>query len=39
MSSAVWNGTLGIEDGWINFEFKDEAQEQIDAAMGKGDRP
>jgi len=38
MSSAVWNGTLGIEDGWINFEFKDEAQEQIDAAMGKGEQ-
>lgn len=38
MSSAVMNGTLGIQDGWIDFEFKDEAQENIDAAMGKGEQ-
>lgn len=38
MSSAVMNGTLGIQDGWIDFEFKDEAQEQIDAALGQGEK-
>ncbi|WP_430316979.1 hypothetical protein [Pseudomonas sp. p1(2021b)] len=35
MSNAVYNGTLGIADGWINFEFKDEAQKAIDAAMAR----
>lgn len=35
MSGAVYNGTLGIADGWIDFEFKDEAQKAIDAAMTK----
>jgi hypothetical protein len=29
----VYNGTLGIADGWIDFEDKIEAQQQIDAAM------
>lgn len=33
MSDAVLNGTLGIADGWIYFEFKDEAEKQIDAAL------
>lgn len=33
MSDAVWNGTLGVRDGWIDFQFKDEAQEQIDYCM------
>lgn len=35
MSKAVHNGTLGIADGWIDFEFKEEAQQAIDAAMAK----
>lgn len=35
MSGAVYNGTLGIDDGWIDFEFKDEAQKAIDAAIAK----
>ncbi len=34
-SPAVYNGTLGIADGWIDFECKIEAQQQIDAAMAK----
>lgn len=33
MSDAIYNGTLGVRDGWIDFEFKDEAQEQIDYCM------
>lgn len=39
MSDAVNNGTLGIDGGWIDFGFKDEAAEIIDAAMTKGDHP
>lgn len=33
MSGAVMNGTLGICGGWIDFEFKGEAAQQIDEAM------
>lgn len=33
MSQSVYNGTLGIRDGWIDFEDKEIAQEQIDRAM------
>lgn len=39
MSDAVNNGTLGIDGGWIDFGFKDEAAEIIDDAMTKGDQP
>lgn len=35
MSPAVYNGTLGVADGWIDFEFKEEAREAIDAEMLK----
>lgn len=38
MSESVMNGTLGICDGWIDFEFKDEAAQQIDEAMQE-DKP
>lgn len=33
MSDAILNGTLGIKDGWIDFEFKDITEEQIERAM------
>lgn len=39
MSDAVNNGTLGIDGGWIDFGFKDEAAEIIEAAMTKGEQP
>lgn len=38
-SPAVYNGTLGIADGWIDFEDKIEAQQQIDAAMAEQVNP
>lgn len=33
MSDAVSNGTLGTPNGWIDFEFKDEAEKGIDEEM------
>lgn len=35
MSGSVLNGTLGVSDGWIDFEFKDEAQAAIDECIAK----
>lgn len=39
MSDAVNNGTLGIDGGWIDFGFKDEAAEIIDKAMQQETKP
>lgn len=33
MGPGVLNGTLGTDHGWIDFEDKAEAEQQLDAAM------
>lgn len=39
MSPAIMNGTLGISGGWIDFEFKEDAAQQIDEAMSVEEKP
>ena len=33
LAENAMNGTIGIRDGWVDFEYIDEATEQVDAAI------